>query len=146
LIWWGAAACSSPKSDSGDTEQIESIETGDSAGGDSVVETAEDSHSGDSTETDTPEMDMDGDGHLSEEHGGADCDDGNPEVHPDSLERLANGLDDDCDGVVDTLDAEDATAMFVELEIGGGAGLAVAGVGDMNGTGERGYAIGAPFS
>ncbi|MEE2751392.1 MAG: integrin alpha [Myxococcota bacterium] len=147
LIFGGTTACTDPKSDTGDSVSIDPIETGDSAGGDSdPVETAEDSHSGDSVETDVPGTDVDGDGYLSEDDGGTDCDDGNPAVHPDAVERLANGLDDDCDGLLDTLDAEDASAMFVDLEIGGGAGLAVAGVGDMNGTGVGVYAIGAPFS
>ena len=37
--------------------------------------------------------------HL-EEAGGRDCDDDDPDVHPDAAERL-NDLDDDCDGRVD---------------------------------------------
>ncbi len=41
--------------------------------------------------------DVDGDG-FSEL---ADCDDTNPEVHPDHREICANGLDDDCDGTFD---------------------------------------------
>jgi len=32
---------------------------------------------------------------------GGDCDDGDADIHPDALEFFGNGLDDDCDGLVD---------------------------------------------
>ena len=32
---------------------------------------------------------------------GGDCDDGEPGVHPDQAETMGNGIDDDCDGVID---------------------------------------------
>ncbi|MBN1335647.1 MAG: hypothetical protein JXB39_06775 [Deltaproteobacteria bacterium] len=44
-----------------------------------------------------------------------DCDDGNPEVHPDA-DELCNGLDDDCDGVVDEPDAVDAPSWYVDAD------------------------------
>ncbi len=39
---------------------------------------------------------------------GADCDDGDQAVYPGRLEHLANGVDDDCDGVEDELSAIEA--------------------------------------
>lgn len=37
---------------------------------------------------------------------GFDCDDANEEVHPGRMEDLGNGIDDDCDGVVDIPDKD----------------------------------------
>ena len=42
--------------------------------------------------------DSDGDG-FTEVDG--DCDDENPAIHPDAIEDLNNGIDDDCDGAID---------------------------------------------
>ena len=47
----------------------------------------------------TNDSDDDGDG-FTENDG--DCDDNNPNVHPDAEEVLGNGLDDDCDGYTDS--------------------------------------------
>jgi len=50
-------------------------------------------------------VDVDGDGDRAVAYGGGDCDDADPAVSSDAVERC-NGLDDDCDGVVDnTADA-----------------------------------------
>lgn len=47
------------------------------------------------------DFDQDGDGFESAAHGrGDDCDDSDPLINPDNLEKL-NGFDDDCDGEVD---------------------------------------------
>jgi len=46
--------------------------------------------------TPPPPTDADGDGHPA----GADCDDGNPAVHPGAAESC-NSIDDDCDGTTD---------------------------------------------
>lgn len=52
--------------------------------------------------------DGDGDGYFNTECNGVikgdDCDDGDPDVHPDATERC-NGTDDNCDGVADEGDA-----------------------------------------
>ena len=41
-------------------------------------------------------QDRDGDGHLDRGHGGSDCDDQDPNVHPGASERC-NGIDDNCE-------------------------------------------------
>lgn len=48
-------------------------------------------------------VDVDGDGQDSTEVGGRDCDDTNPEVHAGNAEEC-NGIDDDCDGLIDADD------------------------------------------
>jgi serine protease AprX len=54
--------------------------------------------------------DIDGDGYLSSDCGGDDCDDADKEVHPGATERC-NGVDDDCDGELapDEVDADGDT-------------------------------------
>lgn len=47
-----------------------------------------------------PGTDADGDTYVSLGCGGDDCDDSNPAIHPGATE-VCNGLDDDCDGLVD---------------------------------------------
>ncbi|MBI5502807.1 MAG: putative metal-binding motif-containing protein [Deltaproteobacteria bacterium] len=55
-----------------------------------------------------PVLDADEDGHLTEVCGGDDCDDSEAGVHPGVFEgggNCSDGLDNDCDGVADALDA-----------------------------------------
>ncbi len=58
-------------------------------------------------------IDADGDGYAACE----DCDDGNASVHPGATE-VCNGLDDNCDGVIDT-DAVDQTDWYVDADSDG---------------------------
>lgn len=58
--------------------------------------------------------DQDGDGYLSAQWGGEDCDDTDAAVNPDQ-DELCNGIDDDCDGLVDVLE-EGGVARFLDKD------------------------------
>ncbi len=128
-------ACKHKTVDSGDTSitGLDS-ENGDSAsdsaadsggdstadsGGDSTADSGGDSTAdsgGDSTADsagDTAVTDADGDGYPAS----TDCDDSNAAVHPGATE-ICNGIDDNCDGVVDT-DATDATTWYDDADADG---------------------------
>ena len=53
-----------------------------------------------------PCADLDGDGCRDELCGGDDCDDENPDVNPGAAEVCAGGIDDDCDGLIDSGDPD----------------------------------------
>jgi len=53
-----------------------------------------------------PCWDVDGDGYADEACGGTDCDDLDPLVNPDVDEVCDNGIDDDCDELVDYYDLD----------------------------------------
>ncbi len=67
-------------------------------------------------------QDRDGDGDSPPMYGGGDCDDEDAEVHSRAIE-LCNGVDDDCDGVVDGENATDRVTWGLDLD-GDGFGRA----------------------
>ena len=89
----------------------------------------------------TVQFDEDGDG-FDEDF---DCNDNNPAVFPGALELCLDGIDNDCDGDIDELDAE--CQVPVNNDGGGGAGGAASGGGgaggDASGGGAQGGAGGA---
>ena len=59
--------------------------------------------------------DVDGDGYVDEACGGEDCDDADPAVNPGAEEVCTGGVDDDCDGLVDSEDPDCAGEHILEL-------------------------------
>ena len=53
--------------------------------------------------TSNAQFDKDEDGFINIENGGDDCNDSNPDIHPDAEEACDN-LDNDCDGLIDCED------------------------------------------
>ncbi|MFT5459468.1 MAG: hypothetical protein ACI9K2_005979 [Myxococcota bacterium] len=76
-----------------------------------------------------PAVDLDGDGHAALVDGGWDCDDADPAVHPDA-DELCNGIDDDCDLLIDGDDPthlpESGTAYWEFDRDGDGFGAGIA--------------------
>ncbi len=62
--------------------------------------------------------DGDGDGYISTGDGGTDCDDDNPLVNAAASESC-NGIDDNCDALVDGDDATDATWWYPDADLDG---------------------------
>ena len=50
--------------------------------------------------------DVDQDGSYEEVCGGFDCDDSNPDIHMDATEVCDNGIDDNCDRLIDLWDSD----------------------------------------
>lgn len=61
-------------------------------------------------------LDRDGDGH-SAALGGADCDDGDPAIHPEARELVGNDVDEDCDGYVAREDLAAALAAAEQTRV-----------------------------
>ena len=59
--------------------------------------------------------DLDGDGADADTTGGADCDDSLTNIGPDVIETC-DGVDDDCDGLVDEGDASDALTWYLDSD------------------------------
>ena len=76
-----------------------------------------------------PDPDADGDGYTAD----VDCDDSNPDVHPDAPEIKHDGIDQDCNGYDLTIDitlsayqpSTDTFGVFAESERGGQADLKI---------------------
>ncbi len=60
--------------------------------------------------------DIDGDGYYDISCGGDDCDDGDPGVHPYAEEICLDGVDQDCDGVIDGPTALDAAIIITGVD------------------------------
>jgi hypothetical protein len=66
-------------------------------------------------------IDSDGDGYsvIGDSCGQVDCDDNNSSVNPGAVENCTNGIDDDCDGLVDTLDPNAVNCPVVCIDADG---------------------------
>ena len=108
--------------------------------GGSTVDSASDSavdSAVDSAEDTADPLDADGDGVQVPD----DCDDTNPDVHPDATEVCDNGLDDDCDGQTCRWDGTGAVVRTGRASDSAGAGVAL---GDVTGDGVVDVLVGAP--
>ncbi len=87
-----------------------------------------DSNAPDDSGDDSGTLDRDGDGWVEPD----DCDDDDPEIHPEAPEACVNNRDDDCNGVVDRCELEldlNVTRRFIDPDADhqlGGFGSAVA--------------------
>ncbi len=61
--------------------------------------------------------DADGDGYYDEACWGDDCDDTNPLVYPGAVEICHDGIDDDCDGLVDGEDPDCPAEFTLDLDV-----------------------------
>lgn len=104
------------------------------------------------------EIDVDGDGVIDatwdvgndgflEYEGGTDCDDSDA-LTSGLLPEKWDGVDRDCDGIIDSLVTDDSDLQFDATYNGveGGVGMSGAFIGDITGDGIAEVAIGAPYS
>jgi hypothetical protein len=82
---------------------------------DKLEDSADSGASVETGESASPSTDLDEDGFTSDE----DCDDSNPDIHPDAIE-ICNDVDDNCDGLVDdddsALDMDTQTAWYHDYD------------------------------
>ena len=112
LRWWVAAlicaalvSCETPvygDDDSGSDDDAGDDDVGDDDTGD------DDTGDDDTGDDDTAYDDNDGDGWIAS----LDCDDGDPDVHPDAFDWCGDGVDQDCSGT-----ADDATVQVRPWEL-----------------------------
>ena len=89
------------------------------------------------------DFDQDGDGWDSQDHGGEDCQDGEPEIHPGAFE-WHDGDDNDCDGHNDVLWLDSAAWVNEAERSGDGVGPVLGAAGDVDGDGLVDLLVGAP--
>ncbi len=83
-------------------------------------------------------QDRDRDGDRAEQYGGTDCDDDDPERNGQLVELCGNGIDDNCDEVVDGPEAEDAVVFYLDHD---GDGFGLSYVSEASCEGIDGYSV-----
>jgi len=93
--------------------------------------------------------DLDGDGYATCDD---DCDDAEPAANPGLIEDVADGIDNDCDGLIDEASAPVGSVSLADAGVkltgelaGDNAGISVAGLGDIDGDGYGDVMVGARY-
>ncbi len=120
LTWSGSATDGASLPSNPDSDGHARLVLSPAVGAHSLSVTAQDSHGATASALVTfsvVEGDEDGDGHVSADHGGDDCDDTDGSVSP-SADEACNDVDDDCDGLVDDDDTSvlDTTTWYADAD------------------------------